>query len=361
MRAEGRRPGPGGHAGGDEERQLQDGGAQQQVPADDHLGADGCGSGPPVRALAHEGTDEQGRRRAPDRSRSRPRSPRGRGPRGRPGPGRAPGSAASPRARSGPGGPAPRRRATSHSRPGRSAAAARRTRRSAASPPPPSRRDPHHRPRSRVSGPASSWNSSRTREPETDREPGRLDALGDGPGPVAGTRPAGGSRGGAVGEEVQQRRRPRQQRTADRQSCERDGAEVADDRGVDQQVQRLRRQDDQGGDGEREEPTGERGRPRGPRTPGCGGRTPPAGAWSRAQRAGGNGTWPRCGPEDRNVIGWRSELVGAAPRWSSRGRGRSCSRRPGCARRPRAPGPRRPGRSRRANAATPTTSRRPAP
>ena len=61
VRAERRRAGAGGDAGGDEERQLQDRGAQQQVAADDQLRRDGRGTRPPAGALPHEGTDEQAR------------------------------------------------------------------------------------------------------------------------------------------------------------------------------------------------------------------------------------------------------------------------------------------------------------
>ena len=99
--------------------------------------------------------------------------------------------------------------------------------------------------RSWVSGPARSWKPGDHRQPQAQREPGGLHALGDRPGPVSGPGPAGSTGGGAVGEEVQQPGGPRQQPAADGEAAERDGAQVADDRRVDQQVQRLGRQDDE--------------------------------------------------------------------------------------------------------------------
>ena len=104
---------------------------------------------------------------------------------------------------------------------------------------------------SRVSGPARSWNSTSDADAEAEGEPGRLHALGHRTVPVAGPGAAGGARRRAVGEEVQQRRGPGEQRAADRQPAERHGAEVADDRGVDEHVQRLRRQHDERRHGER--------------------------------------------------------------------------------------------------------------
>jgi hypothetical protein len=85
----------------------------------------------------------------------------------------------------------------------------------------------------------------RQEDAETEGQPAGLHALGDRTGPVAGSRAAGGPRGGAVREEVQQRGDVGQQPAADRQPAQRDGAEVADDGGVDEQVERLGRQHDQ--------------------------------------------------------------------------------------------------------------------
>ena len=65
------------------------------------------------------------------------------------------------------------------------------------------------------------------------------------PGAVAGPGAAGGTGGRAVGEEVQQRRGPGEQPAADGEAAEGDGVQVPDDGGVDQQVQRLGRQDDE--------------------------------------------------------------------------------------------------------------------
>jgi hypothetical protein len=90
-------------------------------------------------------------------------------------------------------------------------------------------------------------------EPEAEGQPGGLDPLGDSSGTVTGAGTAGGPGGGAVGQEVQQRGRPRQQTPADGEPTERDGAEVTHDGGVDQQVERLRRQHDQRRHGERED------------------------------------------------------------------------------------------------------------
>ena len=102
----------------------------------------------------------------------------------------------------------------------------------------------------RVSGPARSWNSSDDGEPSARAEPGGLDPLGDGAVPVPGAGATGRAGGGAVGEEVEQGRRPRQESSPDGEPAERDRAEVPDDRGVDQQVQRLGREDDERGNGE---------------------------------------------------------------------------------------------------------------
>ena len=83
-------------------------------------------------------------------------------------------------------------------------------------------------------------------------QPGGLHALGDGAGPVAGPGAAGGAGRRAVGEEVQQGRRPGEQSPADGQPAERHGAQMPDDGGVDQQVQRLGRQHDERRNGEGE-------------------------------------------------------------------------------------------------------------
>jgi hypothetical protein len=90
-------------------------------------------------------------------------------------------------------------------------------------------------------------------ETEGQRQPRGLHALGDGARPVTGTRAAGRPGGRAVGEEVQQRRRPGEQPAADGEAAEGDGTQMPDDSGVDQQVERLGREDDERRNGERED------------------------------------------------------------------------------------------------------------
>ncbi len=85
---------------------------------------------------------------------------------------------------------------------------------------------------------------------QAQREPAAVDsALGR---VLAAARPelAGHPRGRAVGEEVEHAERRRQHRAGDGQTGERAGAEVPDDRGVGEEVQRLGRQGTQRRDGE---------------------------------------------------------------------------------------------------------------
>jgi hypothetical protein len=96
---------------------------------------------------------------------------------------------------------------------------------------------------------------------ERQGQPGRLHALGHRTGAVSRTSPSGGAGRRPVGEEVQQRRRPGEQAAADRQAGQRDDAQVPDDGGVDEQVDRLGREHHQRREGEGED----RGPPRGRR------------------------------------------------------------------------------------------------
>ena len=84
-----------------------------------------------------------------------------------------------------------------------------------------------------------------------ERDPGCLHALVDRLGPVAGAEPAGGPPGGAVGQDVAQPGRDRQDAAAEGERGQLGAAEVADDGGVHQHVERLGRQHHQRGQGER--------------------------------------------------------------------------------------------------------------
>ena len=83
-----------------------------------------------------------------------------------------------------------------------------------------------------------------------DRQPEAVDALGQGPAPVAGAEPAGDAGGGAVGEEDAQADGGLQDDGGDAEAGQRRGAEVADDGGVGEQEQRLGDQREERGDGE---------------------------------------------------------------------------------------------------------------
>ena len=77
------------------------------------------------------------------------------------------------------------------------------------------------------------------RETEQHREPGRLDPFIDGGPLVAGAEPPGGPRGCAVLDERRHEHHERHQGGADSQGGERFGAEMADDRGINEEVERL--------------------------------------------------------------------------------------------------------------------------
>jgi hypothetical protein len=90
-------------------------------------------------------------------------------------------------------------------------------------------------------------------EPDPEREPQRLRAERRGVLVATGPVQARDLRGRAVGEEVEDRERRRHHRRGDRQRRELGRAEVADDRGVDEHVERLGRERAQRGQGERED------------------------------------------------------------------------------------------------------------
>ena len=74
---------------------------------------------------------------------------------------------------------------------------------------------------------------------DADREPEAVDALGDGTAQVAGADPARDAAGGAVGQEDAQADHRLEDGGRDAEAGERRGAEVADDRGVGEQEERL--------------------------------------------------------------------------------------------------------------------------
>ena len=90
-------------------------------------------------------------------------------------------------------------------------------------------------------------------EAEEERQPERLRAEEGGLAVAAGAVQAGDLRGGAVGEEVEDREAGREHRRRDRQRGELRRAQVADDRRVDQHVERLGRERAQRRDGEGED------------------------------------------------------------------------------------------------------------
>ena len=95
---------------------------------------------------------------------------------------------------------------------------------------------------SETSGSASAASEDRDRDPEREREPDRLRA--EPPrrlllARAAGARDLGGR---PVLEEVEDREEPAEDRERDAERGELRAAEVADDRGVDEQVERLRRE-----------------------------------------------------------------------------------------------------------------------
>ena len=89
-------------------------------------------------------------------------------------------------------------------------------------------------------------------QPDRDREPRGLHALGDGVRPAAGAVQAGGAGGGAVGQEGQLGGDLGEHDRADGQRTERHRAEMPDDGRVDQQVERLGGQHAERGHGEAE-------------------------------------------------------------------------------------------------------------
>ena len=196
----------------------------------------------PARAAARPRT---GCRRSSGRRRSRSPSRPARGRPGRPAAGRAWPRAGWRRARSAAAAGCPARRASSRCRRSRAAARARRAPRCAAT----SRRRARRRrwapARARATGPATIWATIAMSSPAAEREPRRLYAFGDRRRPVTGTEPAGGPAGGAVGEHVAEPGRERQHAAADGEAGERRAAQVPDDGGVDQHVERLGGEHDQ--------------------------------------------------------------------------------------------------------------------
>jgi hypothetical protein len=106
------------------------------------------------------------------------------------------------------------------------------------------------RDRSRTTGQqAGQWTGEQLQDQDDGKaqpegQPGGLDALGDGARAVTRTGAAGRTSGGPVSEEVEQRGGPGEEAAADGETAEGDGVQVPDDGGVDEQVQRLRREDD---------------------------------------------------------------------------------------------------------------------
>ena len=85
---------------------------------------------------------------------------------------------------------------------------------------------------------------------DEDRQPDPVDALGQGAAGVAGPEVARDARGGPVGEEDAQPDHGLQHHGGEAEAGQGGGAEVADDRGVGEQEQRLGRERQEGGDGE---------------------------------------------------------------------------------------------------------------
>ena len=85
-------------------------------------------------------------------------------------------------------------------------------------------------------------------QPDADREPHPVDPLGERAAQVPGTEVAGDAGGGAVGQEDAQADRGLQDGAGDAEARQRCRAEVADDRRVGQQEQRLGDQREEGGD-----------------------------------------------------------------------------------------------------------------
>ena len=83
-----------------------------------------------------------------------------------------------------------------------------------------------------------------------DGQPEAVDALGEGAAQVAGAEVPGDARGGAVGEEDAQPDRGLQHHGGDAEAGELGGAEMADDRGVGEQEERLGDQGQERRDGQ---------------------------------------------------------------------------------------------------------------
>ena len=115
-------------------------------------------------------------------------------------------------------------------------------------------------PISSAAGRAISCSTATTTSPIAHGEPGRLHAVAHGVGAPAGAVQPGRHRGRAVDQEVAEPGGVGEQQRADRQPAQLGRAEVADDRRVDEDVQRLGRQRRQRGQREREDlPVGRAG------------------------------------------------------------------------------------------------------
>ena len=120
-----------------------------------------------------------------------------------------------------------------------------------------------------VSGAASASPSPAITSADDRAQPRRLHALADRGRLAAGAVPARRPRGRAVLDERPDDGQQRHQRRAHAEPGERPRPEVPDDRGVDEQVQRLGREHDEGRGGQRQQPAGvggdgrraQRGRP----------------------------------------------------------------------------------------------------
>ncbi len=101
---------------------------------------------------------------------------------------------------------------------------------------------------------AAELHADRDQQTDTERQPGRLDAFGDGGGPVTRAEAAGRAPGGAVGDHGADPGGERHDRAADGERGERHPAEVTDHGRVDQHVERFGGEHHEGRQGERGDP-----------------------------------------------------------------------------------------------------------